>query len=82
MSPTCSGRNPPAARGIRCGPRIRLMRVILLSTVFDWEATGSAENRRALPKLSALTKAAPYDFGPVPQTSEQCAFVRNWRQVQ
>lgn len=33
----------------------------------------------ALIKLNELTEAGPYDFGPVPQTPAQCAFVRNWR---
>jgi len=43
---------------------------------------GLAVGEAALKRLSALTKAAPYDFGPVPQTSDQCAFVRNWEKGQ
>jgi len=40
---------------------------------------GLAAGDAALIQLKKLTKAAPYDFGPVPQTSAQCAYVRNWR---
>ena len=43
---------------------------------------GLALGGAALEGLNELTKAAPFDFGYVPQTSEQCAFVRNWRQGQ
>ena len=43
---------------------------------------GLAVGDAALDRLNELTKAAPYDFGPVPQTSAQCDFVRNWRQGQ
>ena len=43
---------------------------------------GVAVGEAALKLLSQLTKAAPYDFGYVPQTPAQCAFVRNWRQGQ
>lgn len=43
---------------------------------------GLAVGEAALERLKELTMAAPYDFGPLPQTSEQCAFVRNWRQGQ
>ena len=43
---------------------------------------GLAMGDAALIRLNELTKAAPYDFGTVPQTIAQCAFVRNWRQDQ
>ena len=43
---------------------------------------GLALGEAALRRLNELTKAAPSDFGYVPQTTEQCAFVRNWRQGQ
>jgi hypothetical protein len=32
----------------------------------------------ALRRVKELTQASSYDFGPVPQTAEQCDFVRNW----
>jgi len=43
---------------------------------------GLAVGEAALKRLNELTKAARYNFGPVPQTPRQCAFVRNWRQDQ
>jgi hypothetical protein len=43
---------------------------------------GLAVGEAALKRLNELTKAAPYDFGYVPQTAKQCDFVRNWRQGQ
>ena len=43
---------------------------------------GLAVGEAALKRLKELTKAAPYDFGHVPQTPEQCALVRNWRENQ
>ena len=43
---------------------------------------GLAMGEAALKRLNELTKAAPYDFGYVPQTPEQCAFVGNWRENQ
>jgi hypothetical protein len=39
---------------------------------------GSAEGDAVLQQLNQLTKAAPYDFGYVPQTPAQCEFVRKW----
>jgi hypothetical protein len=38
-----------------------------------------AVGEAALQRLNDLTRAAPYDFGYVPQTDAQCDFVRNWR---
>jgi hypothetical protein len=43
---------------------------------------GLAVGEAALKRLNELTKAAPYDFGYVPQTPEQCAFVKNWKENQ
>jgi hypothetical protein len=43
---------------------------------------GLALGEAALKRLNELTKAATYDFGYVPQTPEQCAFVRNWKESQ
>jgi hypothetical protein len=43
---------------------------------------GLAVGEAALKRLNELTKAAPYDFGYVPQTSGQRAFVLNWGQGQ
>ena len=43
---------------------------------------GLAVGDAALKRLNELTKAAPFDFGYVPQTPAQCDFVRNWRQGQ
>ena len=43
---------------------------------------GLAVGEAALNRLNELKKAAPFDFGRVPQTPAQCAFVRNWRQDQ
>ena len=39
---------------------------------------GLAVGDTALRRLTELTKASPYDFGPVPQTTTQCDFVRRW----
>lgn len=43
---------------------------------------GLAVGDAALKRLNELTKVTTYDFGYVPQTSEQCDFIRNWRQGQ
>ena len=43
---------------------------------------GLAVGDAALKRLIELTKAAPFDFGYVPQTPAQCAFVRTWGQGQ
>lgn len=39
---------------------------------------GLAVGDAALRRLKELAMASPYDFGPVPQTTAQCDFVRKW----
>ena len=43
---------------------------------------GMAVGDAALRRLKELAKASAYDFGPIPQTSAQCDFVRKWVQGQ